>query len=69
MRAPEPGGPETIVLHLVRKLRAGRRAHFNEECCSRSGDLGGRLAIAHTHFRALSSQQNMEKSYIKEGPP
>lgn len=67
MRAPEPGGPETIVLHLVRKLSDGRRVHSNEEC--HSGDVRGRLAIAHTHFKALSNQQNMDKSCIKEGSP
>lgn len=69
MRAPEPGRPETIVLHLVRKLSDRRRAHSNEECRSRPGDLRGRLAIAYSHLRALSVQSNMEKSHIKEGFP
>lgn len=69
MRAPEPGGPETIVLQLVRKLSDGRGVHSNEECRSRSGDLRGRSAIAHTHFKALSSQQNVEKCCMKEGSP
>lgn len=69
IRAPEPGGPETIVLHLVRKLSDGRRMHPNEESHSRAGDLRGRLGIAHTYFKALSSQQNVEKSCIKEALP
>lgn len=54
MRAPEPGGPEAIVLRLVRKLSDGRRAHSNEECRSGSGDLRERLTVVHARFKALS---------------
>lgn len=68
-RAPEPDGPETIVLHLVRKLSDGCRVHSNGECCSESEDLRGRLAIAHSHLNAFASQQKVEKSCIKEVSP
>lgn len=68
MRAPEPGGPEAIVLRLVRKLSDGRRVHSNEECCSGSGDLRERLAIAHVILKLSAASQTWKSVALKKDP-
>lgn len=67
MRAPEPGRPETTMLHLLRKLNDGCRVNSNEDSRSRSGDLRRRLTIAQAHFKPFFSQQDIEKFCINKG--